>query len=240
MLHDAGPVTHANRVGRLTGPLAVTSLMATSAYLVILAVLHVLPTGYSPVRHAVSDYGVGRYRPLFTVALYVSSVGVLTLAFALISGVGSPPLAIRDLVYLLLISIARVGMTLFPTNLESERISRTGLLHYACAVAAFTLTYPAISGMTPALRALDPSEWARPPLGWMAGIVGPALALVVITDAPTAAPGVSDAHLGSREPVGRGATPRKCVPALARHAFPLNGARHEGCSRHRFRSTPCR
>ena len=181
MLNRAGPATHADRVGLITGLLAVTSLAATSAYLVILAVLHALPTGYSPVHHAVSDYGVGRYRPLFTVALYVSSVGVLTLALALLRGVGSPPLATKDLVYLLLIPIARIGMTLFPTNLEGERTSRTGLVHYAFAITAFTFTYLAISEMTPALRALDPSEWARTPLGSTEWIVGPALALVVIT-----------------------------------------------------------
>jgi hypothetical protein len=84
---------------------------------------------------------------LFTFALYVSSVGVLALALALIRGPGSPPLATRDLAYLLFIPLARIGMTLFPTSLEGQRISRAGVLHYACAVAAFTLTYLAISGM---------------------------------------------------------------------------------------------
>lgn len=118
---------------------------------------------------------------MFTIALYVSCVGVLALAFALIRGVGSPPLPTRDLAYLLLVPLARIGMTLFPTSLEGQRISRTGLLHYACAVAAFTLTYLAISGMTPGLRALVPGEWAQAPLGWTEWIVGPALALVVVT-----------------------------------------------------------
>jgi hypothetical protein len=181
MLDDADTATHGHRVALLTGLLAAASFAATLAYLAMMLILHVLPTGYSPIRHAVSDYGVGRYEPLFTVALYVSSVGVLTLAFALLRGVGSPPLATRDLVCLLLIPLARIGMTLFPTSLEGQRISRAGLLHYACAVAAFTLTYLAISGMTPALRALDPGEWARVPLGWAEWIVGPALALVVVT-----------------------------------------------------------
>jgi hypothetical membrane protein len=180
-LHNAQPATHGQRVGALTATLAVASLTATVVYLVILAVLHALPTGYSPVRHAVSDYGVGRYQSLFTSALYVSSIGVLALAFALISGVGTPPLLTRDLGYLLLIPLARIGMTLFPTSLEGERISRTGLLHYVFAIAAFTLTYLATSGMTPALRALDPNGWAHAPLGWTAWIVAPALALVVVT-----------------------------------------------------------
>jgi len=181
VLHDAGPATHDSRVGLLIGVLAAISVAATLAYLAILGVLHVLPTGYDPVRHAVSDYGVGRYRSLFTVALYVSSVGVFALAFALIKGVGSPPLATRELWYLLLIPLARVGMSLYPTNLEGQRISRTGLLHYVFAILAFTFTYLAISGMTPALRNLDPDGWVHDALGWTAWIVGPALALVVLT-----------------------------------------------------------
>jgi uncharacterized protein DUF998 len=181
LLHGADPATHAARVGPTTGVLSVVSLAATLAYLAIMATLHVLPTGYSPVRHAVSDYAVGRYRSLFTTGLYVSSAAVLALAFALLSGIGTPPLATRAVAYLLLIPLARVGMTLFPTDLEGQRVSRTGLLHYACAIAAFTLTYLAISDMTPALRLLDTRGWTSAPLHWAAWMVGPALALVVVT-----------------------------------------------------------
>jgi hypothetical protein len=181
MLHDTDPAAPVHRVGLITGLLAATSLAATVAYLAIMFMLHVLPTGYSPVRHAVSDYGVGRFRSLFTAALFVSSIAVLTLAFALLRGVGAPPLATRDLVYLLLIPIARIGMTLFPTSLEDQRITRVGLLHYACAVAAFTLTYLTISGMTAALRDLDPSAWTHAPLLWTEWLTAPTLALVVLT-----------------------------------------------------------
>jgi hypothetical protein len=181
LLNRVGTATHEQQFGSAAGVLDIVSLAATVGYLVILAVLHALPTGYSPVRHAVSDYGVGRYQWLFTVALYVSSTGVLALALALTSGVGTPPLSTRGLGYLLLIPLARIGMTLFPTDLEGRRISGAGLLHYVFAVAAFTLTYLAISGLTPALRADDLSAWVRAPLGWTAWAVGPALALVVVT-----------------------------------------------------------
>ena len=181
MVHDASTATHAHSTGLLTGVLAVASLVATLAYLAILAALHVLPTGYSPVRHAVSDYAVGRHGPLFNVALYISSLSVLALAYALIRELGSPPLATRDLVFLLVIPLTRIGMTLFPTSLEGKRITRTGLIHYGFAIAAFTLTYLAISGLTPALQALTTGQWVHAPLGWAAWIIGPALALVVIT-----------------------------------------------------------
>jgi hypothetical membrane protein len=106
--------------------LAVVSLAGILSYLAIFAALHIVPSGYDPVRHAVSDYAVGRYGYLFRIGLWVSSVGVLALAFALITGVHSPPLAAKDLVFLMLIPVARVGMTVFPTDLEGKPLSRTG------------------------------------------------------------------------------------------------------------------
>ena len=39
---------------------AVAMAIGTSA----LILLHLLPTGYHPIRDAVSDYAIGRYRPL--------------------------------------------------------------------------------------------------------------------------------------------------------------------------------
>lgn len=181
LIHTEDSAGRVHSVGIAAGFLAAVSLVATVGYLAVMAHLHVVPTGYNPIRHAVSDYGVGRYRSLFNTALYLSSVAVLALDFALIEGVGSPPLATRYFIYLLLIPLARIGMTLFPTNLEGQKLTRIGRLHYLCAIAAFTLTYMTISGMTPALRALDPTGWARAPLGGTAWIVAPALALVVVT-----------------------------------------------------------
>lgn len=172
-----GAVAHAWQ----TVPLLVISLVATSIYLAVFVALHVLPTGYRPVDHAVSDYGVGRYAGLFHAGLYASSFGALALAFGLLRGVGTPPLAAQDLLYLLLIPVARTGMTLAPTTVEGERIDRTGVLHYVFAVAAFTLTYLVISGTTSMLRASSPNSWSSTPLGWIGWLTGPALALVVIT-----------------------------------------------------------
>jgi hypothetical protein len=157
------------------------SLAATLAYLAIFVAWHALPTGYDPVRHAVSDYAIGPYGYLFRVGLLASSIAVAALGFALLAGVGSAPLAARDLVYLFLIPVARIGMTLFATDLEDSRLTRTGLLHYAFAILAFTFTYLVISGMTPVLRDLDPATWLRDALRWSAWAVAPELALVVVT-----------------------------------------------------------
>ena len=46
-------------------PFALISLLGSLIYVAVVLALHVLPTGYDPRHNAVSDYGVGRYGPLF-------------------------------------------------------------------------------------------------------------------------------------------------------------------------------
>jgi hypothetical protein len=164
--------------------LAVVSLLGTGSYLVILAFLHVRATNLSPIHNAVSDYGVGRYGRVFGFGLWLSAVGVGALAAGLAVTPGSPQLSARDLVLLGLIAVPRVGMSLWPTTLEGERLTRTGALHYLCAIVAFGLTYVAIKHLSGPLH--DVTPWNS--VGWevrgLAQAVGPELALVVITMLP--------------------------------------------------------
>jgi Protein of unknown function (DUF998) len=162
-------------------PFAVVSLIGTIAYVAAFVALHVLPTGYDPIHHAVSDYGVGPYSRWFTIGLWSSAVSVLALAVGLRIGVGSPPLADRDLVFLGLITLARVGMSAFPTNLEGERFTRTAVVHYVFAILAFTFTYLAISHLTSSLGVIKPWHSFAQPLHWLVGLVELALAAVVVT-----------------------------------------------------------
>lgn len=177
--------THSSSRGLTAGPAAVVlagiALLATLGYLTLLGLLHARSTGYNPIRHAVSDYAVGPTARLFATALTTSSAAVLALGFALILGVGSPPLPTRTVLFLLIIPLTRIGMTLFPTTLEGQHLTRTSLAHYAFAIAAFTLTYLAISETTPVLLASDPAPWLHTTLTAAALTVAPSLALVVIT-----------------------------------------------------------
>ena len=43
----------------------IIAALATAVQAGALIILHLLPTGHNPVRDAVSDYGVGRYRGWF-------------------------------------------------------------------------------------------------------------------------------------------------------------------------------
>ncbi|MGW6276091.1 DUF998 domain-containing protein [Kribbella sp. NPDC055071] len=135
---------------------AVVAALGMAGYLCIFVTLHVLPTGYSPIGHAVSDYGVGRYAGLFRIAGAASSVGILCLAVALTLEPGTPTVSVFELVCLYLIPVFRIAILRFPTDLEGQRLTRNGRLHYLFAILAFAATYSAIAGMTPELTSIDP------------------------------------------------------------------------------------
>jgi len=62
---------------------SIVAALATAVQAVALITLHVLPTGYNPVRDAVSDYGVGRYRGWFWLQAVAGGLGCLALGIAL-------------------------------------------------------------------------------------------------------------------------------------------------------------
>jgi hypothetical protein len=162
-------------------PFALISLLGSLIYVAVVLALHVLPTGYDPRHNAVSDYGVGRYAPLFRVSLWAGSIAVLALLAGLALGVGSPPLVTRDLAFLGLVAVSRIGESLFPTTVEGERLTRTGALHYVFAILTFGFTYAAISGLTPDLVKIHPWHSEKALLTWLAGATLVGLILVVVT-----------------------------------------------------------
>ncbi|WP_371541752.1 DUF998 domain-containing protein [Streptomyces sp. NBC_00554] len=163
---------------------AILGLIGLIGYVGIFVALHVLPTGYHPIRHAVSDYAVGQYGWLFRVGLLVSSLGVLFLAIGLTLDPGAPPLAVSQLVFLYLVPAMRLGMAIFRTDLEGEKLTPTGRLHYLFAIAAFAFTYAAISGMTPRLTSVSPWQSADGLLSTLQWIALVSLVLLVVTLLP--------------------------------------------------------
>jgi hypothetical membrane protein len=163
---------------------ALISLLGSLTYVAVVLALHVLPTGYDPRHNAVSDYGVGRYARLFRVSLWAGSIAVLALLAGLALGVGSPPLTGLDLAFLGLVAVSRIGESLFPTNVEGERLTRTGALHYFFAIMTFGFTYAAISGLTPDLAKIHQWHSEKGLLTWLAGAALVGLILVVVTLLP--------------------------------------------------------
>jgi hypothetical protein len=111
-----------------------------------LILLHVRPTGYNPIRDAVSDYAIGRYRSLFWVFAISGAVAGLALAIALARS--HPPKPTLTIAMLLLSAIARFLIPVFPTDQAGSRFqTRKGTIHMILAVAIFASIAVAASNL---------------------------------------------------------------------------------------------
>jgi len=131
---------------------------------------------YSLVGHAVSDYGVGPSRPLFTIYGLIGIIAAIALGAAVLMDGRFPA---RGGVYLLAVAALRLGVLAFPTDLEGQRLTGTGKLHYLFAIASFALAYMAIDVLNPVALPVV-ANWASPILAGLYWIVAASLAGVVI------------------------------------------------------------
>lgn len=123
------------------GVIAVTGAVVS---LVSVVVLHLLPTGYNPVRNAISDYGVGPYRRWLHAEAFASGVAAFTIAIASTSSILAKPIGVTGL--LVAAGTARILLAVFPTDVHEPsqtRISRihswtrTGRIHMVLAIISF-------------------------------------------------------------------------------------------------------
>ncbi|MDN5761606.1 MAG: DUF998 domain-containing protein [Microlunatus sp.] len=112
------------------------------ARLVIFVVLHLAKTDYDPIRDAVSDYAVGR--PTWRLVTAMTWAGLLTwvgLANAVWTGLPNWSGRISTTIELLVLAAVFLVLPWFPTDLEGQRRTARGLIHYGLAVAWFALAY---------------------------------------------------------------------------------------------------
>jgi len=111
---------------------AALALAFTGACVGCLVYLHLAPTGYSPVRNAVSEYGVGAYARWYGLQATCTGLAAVCLAVAL----RSPR---RVVVLLAVLAAARIAIGWFPTDtLASGRRTYRGGIHLLLALVAFT------------------------------------------------------------------------------------------------------
>ena len=130
--------------------LSVVALLAVGVAASAHVRVHLLPTGRSPLRDPVSDYGVGPYRSWYrttVVGLAISSAS-LTVAFARDGGPG-----IGSLIALAVFGASRLAIAWFPVDLPGESATRTGRVHNLLAVAAFASIAVAASSIPDGLTA---------------------------------------------------------------------------------------
>jgi hypothetical protein len=126
--------------------LAIIAAIAMTVSTGALLLLHVLPTGYSPIRNAVSDYAIGSHRAFFWTFATAGAVSGLVLAIALARS--HPPKPTLTVAMLLLSAAARVLIPIFPTDQDGSRFQTPkGTIHMVLAVAIFASIAVAASNL---------------------------------------------------------------------------------------------
>jgi hypothetical protein len=126
--------------------LSIIAAIAMAVSTGALLVLHLVPTGYNPVRDAVSDYAIGRYRALFWTFVTTGAFSGLALAIALARS--SPAKPTLTVVMLLVSAAARVLIPIFPTDQNGSRFQTPkGTIHMILAVAIFASIAVAASNL---------------------------------------------------------------------------------------------
>lgn len=113
----------------------VLTLIGVAAAVAALVTLHVLPTGLSPVRDAVSAYGISRHRRLYRVQTVATAVAAASLAAALlVAPLGAVTPAVITLIVL---AAARTPIGWVPMDADGSPQTAVGRRHNLLAYAAF-------------------------------------------------------------------------------------------------------
>jgi hypothetical protein len=131
--------------------LGIAAAVATAGQAGALVVLHLLPTGYNPVRDAVSDYGVGPYRGWFWAQAIAGGLGALFLALGLNHLRPFHPTQV--VVALIVTAVVRFLIPFFATDQGESRFETAhGIVHMVLAVLAFGGLVWAATGLWSTLK----------------------------------------------------------------------------------------
>jgi hypothetical protein len=158
---------------------AIIAIIATAVQTLALIALHLLPTGYSPVRDAVSDYGVGRYRSGFWLQALAGGVAGITLAIGL--NQLSPFTPTLVVIMLILSSIARFLIPFFPTDQDGSRFQTAkGSMHMLLAFVSFGGITAAATTLWSTLNHYSAWQGVKSPLGILSWVIlGSVIGLVL-------------------------------------------------------------
>ena len=147
--------------------MSLAALMAVALYVVNLWLLlsfHLLDRDRSIVSHAVSDYALGKASRRFQLYGVVGGTAALVMAWLFYQA--TPAVFGAEVAPLLAImTAARAGVTLFPTDVDGAPRTTSGIVHSLSALALFACAFAVINQVSgvlaeqshlPALRPLWP------------------------------------------------------------------------------------
>jgi hypothetical protein len=119
----------------MTAAVGVIALVGLAATVASLTYLHLAPTGLSPLRNAVSQYGITPFRAGYRVATLAFALAGVALAVAIDRALGAPARGV--VIALAIFAAARGAISWFPMDAPGGEHTATGRNHGLLALAAF-------------------------------------------------------------------------------------------------------
>lgn len=146
----------------------VIALVALAATVGSLGYLHVEPTGLSPLRNAVSQYGITPFKTGYRAATIAFAAAGLALAAAVSQAL--PRQGSATIALLIVFAAARAAISWFPMDHPGTPRTQTGTVHGLLAIAAFGSATAAAFRLASALS--QQSTWhalagTSRALGWL-------------------------------------------------------------------------
>lgn len=165
----------------MTSVLAALALVFGLARLVVFISLHVVKSEYGIVEHAVSDYAVGSTRRLSSIMTWLTVPFWALLAAAVATGLSSWSDATWVTIALAALALIFLVLPFAPTNLEGQKLTRIGRLHYLFAIAWFALSYACMGNFVRLFtaEAVQPLAGILNALSWIA-LVALVISVIVL------------------------------------------------------------
>jgi len=103
-----------------------------------IAALHLEPTGYDPVRQAVSDYAVGPFGKVMAIGFFVGGLGLVSLSLSLLMSEVASRTFKLGAAFLLIAGLALFSVGSFPTDIEGAVTTFHGTMHSALSQLVFS------------------------------------------------------------------------------------------------------
>ncbi|CAM4129790.1 DUF998 domain-containing protein [Bacillus paramycoides] len=161
--------------------LSIVAVLFFLGYFIFFLILHFKKTGYHPIRHAVSDYGVGGTKKLFIIYAWLSNLGALSLSIVMLNVKDRFTISASIPILIIIMVISRILMLFFPTDLEGEKLTVRGKFHYLFAILAFTFSYMVIDRGGSHLKLLEGFKNLEPFFHIITTISAISLGAVVVT-----------------------------------------------------------
>ena len=117
--------------------LALVGMFGAAYFGLTILVLHFEPTGYDPLRQAVSDYGVGRFAVEMQLGFFAGGISLVSLALAFALADEGRVLKLGSLL-LLIGGVALFIAGGFPTDIAGAAATLHGTIHSSLSLVVFT------------------------------------------------------------------------------------------------------